>query len=123
MQLLGREIARAIRAIAENDIGALEDSIASQQDLASRLSELASGLAAHRRSSGPALPAEIDQEMAEKIRAATGEVESLNLRYSLLLQHSSRSLAQMSSLFRSFRDHAEEVSGARPKVQTWSCRI
>lgn len=123
MQLLGCELDRAMQAIVANDIRQLEDSIANQQELGSRLGELARSLGAQRQSVGPTLPDEIDEDLRRKIRDAAGDLQNLNLRYSLLLQHSSRSVAQMVSLFRSFRDQSEEVSGARPKYQTWSCRM
>ena len=58
-----------------------------------------------------------------EIRAAATELQSLNLRYSYLLQLSSRSVGLMASLFNSFKGQIKEAPDARLKLQTWSCQV
>jgi len=122
LRSLARELERAMEAIACNRLGELEDSIATQQELSDRLT----GLAHDRRAAllartSPAAELTND-ELGQQIHGAAGELEKLNLRYSILLEHSSRSVAQMASLFRSFQGQFQEDSGVRLKHQTLSCR-
>lgn len=121
MQALGREIERAMGAVARNDLPELEDSIATQQALSCALSELARELRA------PVNPGRASDSLGEalqgEIRKAVARLQDLNLRYSILLQHSSRSAAQMAALFHSVRGQFQEEAGARPKHQTWSCQM
>ena len=121
MQLLGRELERAMDAIGRNDLLDLEDSIANQQALSSALSEVACSLGAPVKTS-PAID-QIDEHLSRQIREAVAGLQTLNLRYSLLLQHSSRSMAQMASLFSSVHGQIQEDAGARSKHQTWSCQM
>jgi hypothetical protein len=118
VQLLGRELERAMNAIARNDLPELEDSIANQQAVSFALGELAQQLGT------PIAPSDFsaspENGWSEQIRRAVQELQKLNLRYSLLLQHSSRSAAQMAALF---RGQFQEGSGPRSKHQTWSCRV
>ena len=58
-----------------------------------------------------------------QIHGAAETLQTLNQRYSALLQHSSRSVALMVSLFSSFRGQIQEASGPRLKQQTWSCQM
>jgi hypothetical protein len=121
MQSLAHELERAMQAIARNDLEELEDSIAHQQALSSALGRLANEL------SSPIPAAEavdsLDADLSQQIRHAVSELQRLNLRYSILLQHSSRSIAQMVSLFSSARGQFQEGSGPRSKHQTWSCQM
>ncbi len=110
-------------AMSRNDLQELEDSVANQQELSQQLGTLADELSASSQACYP-LPAQsTDSSLMREIRAATGELQRLNFRYSILLQHSSRSVALMASLFTSFRGQFQEASGARLKHQTWSCRM
>jgi len=123
LRSLASEVERAMRAIAANRLGEFEESIAIQQELSSRLNQVAGEF----RKSAPdsALPQSdsISAELKLEIRAAAAELHNLNLRYSHLLQHASRSAAQMVSLFNSFKGQLKEVPGDRSKVQTWSCQV
>ena len=108
-----------MQAIARNNLAELEESIATQQDLSARLTELAQ----IRRESGTRQPAtSVDGDFRGEIQSATGELQKLNLRYSLLIEHSSRSAAQMAALFRSFRGQFQEASGAREN-HALSCQV
>jgi len=121
LSALARELERAMAAIAGNDLPGLEDSIASQQELSARLGELAQARSAAAR--GPGAEVEgVDASLREQIRAAAQELQKLNLRYSILLQHSSRSAALMASLFSSFRGQIQEASGTRLHPPALSCQ-
>jgi flagellar biosynthesis/type III secretory pathway chaperone len=121
LRSLARELERAIEAIAHNNLAELEESIATQQDLSVRLTELAH----NRREAGTQPPSahNIDLDLRGEIQTAAGELQKLNLRYSLLIEHSSRSAAQMAALFRSFRGQIQEASGARENHSTLSCQV
>lgn len=120
LQALSAELERAMQAMVRNDLADLEDSIASQQELSRRLSALAGEL----RAATPSLAAHsADEGLQGQIRCAAAELNKLNLRYSILLEHSSRSVAMMASLFHSFRGQIQEGAGAGSQHQTWSCRV
>jgi hypothetical protein len=123
LRSLAIELEYAMQAIARNDIDALEQSIANQQEMSSQFGSLADELSASKTAEIPFSSDSIDPTMMLEIRAAASELEKLNLRYSILLKHSSRSVALMASLFSSFRGEFQEASGARLKQQTWSCRM
>jgi len=109
-----------MQAIVRNDLPELEDSIAIQQELSERLTALASSMRAERRPLLTPLPA--DAALQTQIRSAATELQQLNLRYSLLLEHSGRSVAMMASLFNSFRGQIQKGAGAGSQ-QTLSCRV
>lgn len=121
LHALGRELERAMQAIANNNLPELEDSVAQQQSLSGRLSELADLLRAPA-GAGNADRAAVGGTLGQQIRSAQTRLQQLNLRYSILLHHSSRSVALMASLLNSFRGQIQEAPGARLKHQTWSCR-
>ena len=121
LRSLARELDRAMRAIAANNLPELEDSIARQQELSVRLTDLARDRRAAPPAGTPA--AHEDGGLRNEIHAAAGELHKLNLQYSMLIEHSSRSAAQMAALFRSVQGQFQEASGAGQKHQTWSCRM
>ena len=126
LQSLASEVERAMAAIVDNNISDLEDSIAQQQALSLRLSVLAEKQNEFRLAerSSPVPPADaVESALATQIRAAASAVQSLNLRYSMLLQHASRSVAMMVSLFRSFQGEMQEGAGSRLHHATWSCQV
>lgn len=123
LRSLAGELEYAMQAIARNDIDALEQSVAKQQEMSSQLGSLADELSASKTAEIPFSSDSIDPAMMLEIRSAAGELQELNLRYSILLKHSSRSVALMASLFSSFRGEFQEASGTRLKHQTWSCRM
>jgi hypothetical protein len=123
LRQLACELERAMDAMSRNDLSELEDSIANQQDLGRQLARLADELSVTSQPGYPIPLQSTDSGILQEIRTATGELQRLNFRYSVLLEHSSRSVALMASLFTSFQGQLQEDSGARPKHQTWSCRI
>jgi hypothetical protein len=123
LRSLASELERAMDAMSRNDLPELEDSVASQQDISRQLSTLAEELSASSQPSYPLPPPSSDSDLTREIRSATGELQRLNFRYSILLEHSSRSVAMMASLFTSFRGQLQEASGPRLKHQTWSCQV
>jgi predicted DNA-binding transcriptional regulator YafY len=121
LRSLASELERAMDAMSRNDLKELEDSVANQQELSQQLGRLADELGSSTQTSFPLPPQSTD--LMGEIRTATGELQRLNFRYSVLLQHSSRSVALMASLFTSFQGQLQEASGPRLKHQTWSCRV
>ena len=126
LQLLGSlaaELEKAMNAIAQNALPDLEESIVNQQALSSRLTSLVNQICVPLRTETPASQPGADEDMIGQIRTASNSLQQLNRRYAALLQHSSRSVAQMVALFNSARGQIQEVSGPRLKVQTWSCQM
>jgi uncharacterized phage infection (PIP) family protein YhgE len=126
LQLLGSlavELEKAMNAIAQNALPDLEESIVNQQALSSRLTSLVNQICVPLRTEAPASQPGLDEEMIGQIRTASNSLQQLNRRYAALLQHSSRSVAQMVALFNSVRGQIQEASGPRLKVQTWSCQM
>jgi hypothetical protein len=111
-----------MRSIASNDIAELEDSIACQQAFSERLADLARHRGESALGRSGALPAGLDSDLVPQIRAAAAQVQTLNLRYSILLQHASRTVSLMASMFRSFQGQIQEEPGARLHHATWSCQ-
>jgi hypothetical protein len=117
------ELERAMQAIARNALPELEESIDSQQVLSARLAKLADDLCVPLQTKPVIARTKIDEDMMRQIRSADETLQRLNQRYAALLQHSSRSVALMTSLFSSFQGQFQEASGPRLKHQTWSCQV
>lgn len=117
------ELERAMQAIARNALPEFEDSIDNQQVLSARLATLADDLCAPLEAETAIARAMIDEDMMHQIRSANETLQRLNQSYAALLQHSSRSVALMASLFSSFQGQFQEASGPRLKQQTWSCQM
>lgn len=123
LRSLACELERAMNAIAQNSLPELEDSVANQQALSARLLKLASGLSKDFRETKASSLAHADEDLIQQIGAASSTLQKLNHQYSALIQHSSRSVELMVSLFSSFTGQFQEGSASRPKHQTWSCQI
>jgi hypothetical protein len=126
LQLLGLlavELERAMQAIARNALPDLEESVVNQHVLSDRLTSLVNQMCTSLRTETPASQPCLDEDMVRQIRSASCSLQQLNRRYAALLQHSSRSVAQMAALFNSVRGQIQEASGPRLKVQTWSCQM
>lgn len=123
LRLLACELECAMQAISRNSISEFEDSVRRQETLSAHVADLAKELNdSARRDANPNLPYTSDALMSD-VRAASSTLQMLNQRYGALLQHSSRSVALMVSLFDSFRGNLREGNGSRSKLQTWSCQI
>jgi hypothetical protein len=123
LRSLSAELERAMRAIAGNHLAELEDSVANQQALSLQLGELADEMRASALAPSVAVVDTIEPVLMREIRDAASELRKLNLRYSILLKYSSRSVALMAALFNSFKGQFQEAPGARLRHQTWSCRV
>jgi len=117
------ELERAMSAISENSIHALEGSLANQEAFSTRLVELADDLSRPLQPGPLTVRGSADDSLLQRVNAASSELQSLNRRYSALLKFSSHSVAMMVSLFSSYQGQIQEVSGPRLKMQTWSCQI
>lgn len=123
LRQLSSEIERGMQAITHNSIAELEDSIASQQALSARLGELSQD-ASQRLNEHPLVAPPLSESgLKDQIRAASAELQLLNGRYSVLLEHASHSVALMVSLFSSFHGKIQEGSGDGCEFRTLSCRI
>jgi hypothetical protein len=126
LQLLGvlsAELEKAMHAIAHNALSDLEESVVNQQALSGRLTSLVNQICVPLETAAPSSQPGMDEDMMRQIRSASDSLQKLNRRYAALLQHSSRSVAQMAALFNSVRGQIQEASGPRLKVQTWSCQM
>ncbi|MFZ0747278.1 MAG: hypothetical protein WAM85_22935 [Terracidiphilus sp.] len=123
LRSLACELERAMNAIAQNSLPELEDSVANQQALSARLVKLANGLSRDFKETTATSLAFVDEDLIQQIGAASSTLQKLNQQYSALIQHSSRSVALMVSLFSSFTGQFQEGSASRSKHQTWSCQI
>jgi len=123
LQSLACELERAIRAISTNTLPDFEESVSNQQELSRRLAGLASGLNNLENPDRKARPVAFEDGLMLQIQVASAALQSLNQRYGALIARSNRSVAMMVSLFNSFRGNLQEVSGTKPKLQTWSCQI
>ena len=117
------EVERAMSAISRNSIDALEESLANQEAFSTRLVELADDLSTPSMPEATAGPDRGDSRIMRQVRTASDRLQSLNRRYAALLKFSSHSVALMVSLFSSYQGQLREGSGARAKLQTWSCQI
>lgn len=123
LQSMALELERSMDAIAQNSLAPLEDSIASQQALAMRLSELANDLSKPSGNGSATISAPPEEGLLLQIRGAAERLQNLNQCYAALLRHSSHSVGLMVSLFRSFKGQMQEDSGSGLKQQTWSCQV
>jgi hypothetical protein len=122
LRALTDELEAAMGAIARNALPELEDSIDNQQVLSARLNGLVNDLCVPLQANSGISQANLDEDMKGQIRSANQTLQRLNQRYAALLQHSSRSVAIMASLFSSFQGQFQEASGPR-SIQTWSCQM
>jgi hypothetical protein len=123
LQGLARELQRAMTAISENSLTDFEESVSNQQEMSVRLAELASELRGSPTPKSTAQEVSANDGLMLEIQVASAALQSLNQRYAALILHSSRSVAMMVSLFNSIKGNLQEVPGARPKLQTWSCEV
>jgi hypothetical protein len=123
LRSLACELERAMQAISHNSLPDFEDSVRVQETLSARVTDLAKELnVSARRAANPNLNYTSDALMSD-VYAASSTLQTLNQRYGALLQHSSRSIALIVSLFDSFRGNLREGNGSRSKLQTWSCQV
>ncbi len=122
LRSMALELEKSMQAIADNSLVPLEDSVANQQVLAARLSELARDLSQPGSDESAVSAASGDENLMQQVRGAAEKLQSLNRNYAALLKHSSHSVGLMVSLFRCYRGQMQEDSGAGLKQQTWSCQ-
>ena len=116
------ELERAMRAIADNQLSDLEESVSHQQALSTHLHTAAQGLSFSLEdgvSKWAASP--LSGDLVCQIHAATNVLQNMNQCYSALLRHSSRCAGQMVLLSQTFQ--GEEATGSASNRQTWSCQM
>lgn len=117
---LTHEVESAIHAISRNALLDLEESIADQQMLSTRLRMMGGEL--HFSHTGSCRPC-ADEELDIQIITASRALQKQTREYATLLMHSSRSAASMVLLLRSFKNQFQEASGRGSQYQTWSCQM
>lgn len=117
------ELERAMSAISQNSIKALEESLANQEAFSTRLLELADNLSVRSEQDSCSYPLAGEESLIGQVKTAADTLQALNRRYAALLQFSSQSVALMVSLFSSYQGKFQEVSGPRLKLRTWSCQV
>ncbi len=123
LRLMANELEKAMQSISHNALPDFEESVSNQQVLSARLVALADEISIPLQEN-PAAPARpIDEDLRRQILVANDGLQKLNRGYAALLQHSSRSVALMVSLFASIQGQFQEASGPRLKYQTWSCQM
>ena len=123
LRSLAQELECSMQAISQNSLSLLEDSVANQQILATRLHELANDLSKPVEDRSVASPGVGDEGLMGEIRGASKTLQALNQRYAALLKLSSHSVGLMVALFSSFRGQIQEGTGPRLEHQTWSCQV
>jgi hypothetical protein len=123
LQALAGEIAVSTDAIAANALPAFQESIAKQEMLCSSLASMSNAVREGFRSPDHPLHSSTASALELKIRAATGELQQLNMQYAALLKHSGKSIALLISLCKSHTGQFPEAREPRPKHQTWSCEM
>jgi len=109
LQSLASEMEKAMQAIAHNALPDLEESVASQQIMSTRLLVLADEISPSLKANPAVSQVGADADMVQQVQAAGDTLQKLNRRYAALLQHSSRSVALMASLFSSYKDNSRRL--------------
>ena len=135
LRSLAGEMEKAMQAIAHNRLPDLEESVANQQIMSDRLLILAAEITPTIQATPATERDALEPDLLGQVRIAGDALQSLNRRYAALLQHSSRSIALMASLFSGYQGQFQqqssqqssqkirEASGAGSKHQTWSCQM
>jgi len=123
MQALAIEISVSMDAIVSNSMPAFQDSVARQEMLCSSVAGMANTVGGGFGTSIQPIISGVDATIESKIRAASNELCELNLQYAALLRHSGKSLAVLTTLYKSRTGQFQEARGPRLKHQTWSCEV
>ena len=123
LRALASALQSAMRAIAENDIALLEESVAEQAMICANLALLSKAFDETLPAAVPGSPASLEDPVGLSISSAIHDVRRLNLQYASLLKHSGRSLHLLTLLCRSYSGQIQEARGSRLKRQTWACEV
>lgn len=123
LRILASELDRAIKAVVDQELPSLQDSLQLQQATCAQLSFLA-----QRANNRPVQdlsrqPAALDPDLAGEIRDAAEALMMLNRNYSALLRHSEDTLRLFAELFRCYQGSAPSSPGTRASISTWSCEF
>jgi len=123
LRVLASELDRAMKAVVDQELPSLQDSLQRQQATCSQLSYLA-----QRANSRPARDpnqesAALDPDLAIEIRTAAETLIVLNKNYSALLRHSEDTLRLFAELFRCYQGSAQSSPGNQASISTWSCEL
>jgi hypothetical protein len=116
------EINLSMKAVANNSLDALKESIANQEFLCANLA--ASGFADGRLKQLSQSPLPVSESAIDiTIFEASNTIRQLNLQYAALLKHSGRTINLLSALCSSHTGTSNQIHIAGSKQQTWSCEI
>jgi hypothetical protein len=122
LRALARELDRAMHSLADNTLGAFEDSVQRQLALCARLSSL---VARHNAAPvvGASGTAPTDEELSQRIADARANLLVLNRTYSALLRHSGRTMQMFAGLAKCYGGYPQPGVAASPNLSTWSSQI
>jgi hypothetical protein len=121
LQELASEISAATDAISANRLQKFRESVDKQELLCWSLTSMARTVGDSLKPIDQSPAPRIDGQLAERIRAASVELNVLNLKYAALLRRSGRSIALLSLLCKSFS--GQYPSAFQPNHHTWSCEV
>ena len=123
LRVLASELDRAMKAVVNQELWSLKESVRLQRETCARLSYFGrppeSRLAnnPHLEAIGP------ESDIANEIKAAIDRLLTLNRTYSALLRHSGDTLRVFATLFRGHYNSAPTSSGGQANLRTWSCEL
>ncbi len=124
LQVLTRELDRAMKAVVDQELPSLQDSLDLQQAACAQLSFLAHCVNARAVQDIEDLDltvAPLDPDLAGEIRETAETLIILNRNYSALLRHSEDTLRLFAELFRCYQGWAQSPHGNKNAPSTWSC--
>lgn len=121
LQVLGRELDRAMKAVVDQELPSLQDSLYLQQAACAQLNFLAQRVHTRGAEQADLDAAPLDPGLAAEIREAAESLVLLNRNYSALLRHSEDTLRLFAELFRCYQGWSQPSHGNKNAPSTWSC--
>jgi hypothetical protein len=123
LQVLARELDRAMKAVVDQELPSLQDSLQLQQATCIELSFLAQRVNTRSVEEMDLQAESLDPDLASEIREAAETLIILNRNYSALLRHSEDTLRLFAELFRCYEGTAHSSRRHQTGPSTWSCEI
>jgi hypothetical protein len=123
LRILASELDRAMKAVVDQELPSLQDSLQLQQATCAQLSFLAQQANDRPAQELSRQSSALDPDLAVEIRDAAENLIVLNRNYSALLRHSEDTLRLFVELFRCYQGSAQSSHSARASISTWSCEL
>jgi len=123
LQVLARELDRAMKAVVDQELPSLQDSLHLQQTTCAQLNYLAQRVNCRAAEDLLLQAAPLDPDLAAEIRQAAETLIVLNRNYSALLRHSEDTLRLFAELFRCYQGSAQMSRRQQAGLSTWSCDL